>query len=91
MSYNITDFSLVFILRSAAELGAKKALCATGLIKPYLSKAEAFRLFGRANVESWIGSGLLTPRKDGDHSSCWRIGRLEAESIKCAMEIIRIL
>lgn len=91
MSYNLTDFSLVFILRTAAELGAKKALCATGLIRPYLSKAEASRLFGRANIEHWLDTGLLTPCKDGDHSCCWRIDRLEAESIKFAMEIIRIL
>ena len=68
-------------MQAGAELGAIIALIKTGKLKPYITKAEAFRLYGRKNIERWLADGLLTPRKDGDHSAAWRIDRLEAELI----------
>lgn len=90
MSYLLTEFSLNSLFVYAAELGAKQALCAVGILKPYMTKAEAFRLFGRKNIEHWLELGLITPRKDGGQSARWRIDRLEAESIKYALELLRI-
>ena len=69
------------LLQAGAELGAIIALIKTGKLKPYITKAEAFRLYGRKNIERWLADGLLTPRKDGDHSAAWRIDRLEAKLI----------
>jgi hypothetical protein len=69
------------LLQAGAELGAIAALIKTGKLKPYITKAEAYRLYGRKNVERWLDDGLLTPRKDGNHSAGWRIDRLEAELI----------
>jgi hypothetical protein len=70
---------LAIIIRLAAELGATVALIRAGKLKPYLKKAEAFKLYGRSKVEHWIDAGQVTPRKDGDHSACWRIDRMEIE------------
>ena len=85
---NIPIYSL---LQIAAELGAIEALIRVGKLKPFLKKAEAFRLFGRKNIERWIEEGLITPRKDGEHSAAWRIDRLEAEAISKAKIILRYI
>ena len=79
------------LLQAGAELGALIALIKTGQIKPYITKAEAFRRYGRKNVERWLDDGLLTPRKDGDHSASWRIDRLEAELIVKARFLLQHL
>lgn len=77
----ISRSQLATLLAQAAELGAKKALSETGVIKPYLKKSEAYRLYGRANVERWIQEGLVTPRKDGNDSAAWRLERIELNAI----------
>ena len=43
----ITPLTLRTMLADAAELGAQTALTNAGLIKPWISKAEAFRLCGQ--------------------------------------------
>jgi hypothetical protein len=72
-------------------MGAVVAMAKTGKVRPYISKNEAFRLYGRKNVERWIDDGLVTPRKDGDHSAAWRIDRIELESIVKARELLQSL
>ena len=79
------------LLQTGAELGALIALISTGQIKPYITKAQAFRLYGRKNIERWLNEGLLTPRKDGDHSAGWRIDRLELELIVKARFLLQHL
>lgn len=81
MNNEISPAYLAMLLKNAAELGALTALIRTGKIKPYVNKSESFRLYTRKNIESWIKSGLITPRKDGDHSAAWRIDRIEAEAV----------
>ena len=75
------------ILAAAAELGATRALIAAGQLKPYLKKSEAFRIYGRKNVESWIVKGFITARKDGDGSAAWRIDRMEITVLAAAIEL----
>lgn len=77
------------LLQAAAELGAIQALVGAGKLKAYLKKAEAFRLYGRKNIEHWIDQGLITPRKDGNDSACWRIDRMEAEALDKAHHILK--
>jgi hypothetical protein len=91
MDIQISTRQLQFLLQEAAEMGASLALARTGMIKPYLKKAEAFRLYGRNKVERWIEEGLITPRKDGNHSACWRIDRLEIEALVKAHLILQFL
>jgi len=52
-----------------------------GIIKPYLSKQEAYKTYGRGLVDRWIKEELITARKDGTSSAKWRIDRLEIESV----------
>jgi hypothetical protein len=91
MEIQINIYTLEKLLAEAAEMGAKAALSRIGKLRPYLKKAEAFRLYGRRNVEHWITEGLVTARKDGDHSASWRIERLEIEAVCKAKNLIRFL
>jgi len=84
MDITISAHQLAILLEQAAEMGVKLALTRSGHLKPYLKKSEAYRLFGRKNVEHWIESGLVKPRKDGDHSATWRLERLELEAVSKA-------
>ena len=86
----INPFELKVITESAAELGALSALIKIGKLKPYLNKSEAFKMFGRATVENWVKDGLITVSKDGDHSSAWRIDRLEIELLSKVLTIARL-
>lgn len=79
------------LLQAGAELGATITLIETGRLKPYITKAEAYRRYGRKNIERWLEEGLLTPRKDGNHSAGWRINRLEAELIVKARFLLQHL
>jgi hypothetical protein len=88
MDITISTHHLALLIEQAAEMGAKHALTQTGHLKPYLKKSEAYRQFGRRNVEHWIDDGLLSPRKDGDHSAAWRLDRLELEAIAKADDLL---
>jgi hypothetical protein len=69
------------MLSEAAELGATRALAQAGVIKPFLTQAEAFRLYGRGNVESWVTAGLILSKKDGDFNTKVRLDRIQLEVI----------
>jgi hypothetical protein len=77
VAMEITRGQLSELLLDAAELGAQKALIGAGLLKPYLSKSQAFRRYGRKIVERWLAERLITPRKDGTDSASWRLDRVE--------------
>lgn len=91
MELQLSTHQLKMLIREAAEMGAILALTQTGKLKPYLKKSEAFRKYGRRQVEHWVDQGLITIRKDGDHSAAWRIDRLELEAIARSSELLRFL
>lgn len=91
MEIQINIYTLEKLLAEAAEMGARDALSRIGKLRPYLKKSEAFRLYGRKNVEHWIMEGLVTARKDGDHSASWRIERLEIDAVNKAKNLLRFL
>ncbi len=91
MDMQLSPQQLKLIIKEAAELGAVIALTKVGKIKPYLKKSEAFRKYGRANIENWTEQGLITLRKDGNHSAAWRIDRMEVEVIVRSIELLRYL
>jgi len=91
MLLQLEAFQLKAIIREAAEMGAVLALTKTGQLKPYLKKSEAFRKYGRSNIENWVAEGLITIRKDGGHSATWRIDRLEIEVIVRSADLLRLL
>jgi hypothetical protein len=82
---------LTRVVEAAARLGAIHAFVRSGTLKPYMKRAEAFRLYGRKYVERWIAQGLITPRKDGNHSAAWRIDRLEIEALAVATSLLRYI
>ena len=84
MQLTISQTELQVMLAKAAEIGATRALAAVGSIKPYLNKQEAFKLYGRSNVNRWLKEGLITPRKDGTASANWRLDRVELETVSKA-------
>lgn len=49
-----------------------------GLLKPYLSQAEAYRMYGRAKITQWIREGWIKPVKDTDN------GKMRFERIHLA-------
>jgi hypothetical protein len=51
---------LVHLLKNAAEQGVSKALAESGQLQDQLTKAEAYRLYGRGNVDRWISEGLIS-------------------------------
>lgn len=79
MEISITHLRI--LLSEAAELGAIKALAKAGVIRPFINKSEAFKLYGRTNIEKWLKAGLITPRKDGAKSCQWRLERSELETV----------
>jgi hypothetical protein len=85
----ISPLLLELLTKEAAELGAISTLVKTGKLKPFLKKTEAFKFFGRNNVEHWLERGLVTKRKDGTHSAAWRLDRLELEIIVRATTLLK--
>jgi len=53
----ITELST--ILKIAAKAGAEKALAGSGGLPESISKAEAYRLYGRGNVDRWLQEWLI--------------------------------
>ncbi|RZJ92792.1 MAG: hypothetical protein EOO20_00305 [Chryseobacterium sp.] len=91
MNITLTSHQIQLMLQDAAELGATQALSKLGKIKPTLKKKQAFRRYGRRNVEYWISLGLIAPFKDTKHSSAWRINRLEADALSKSYGAMRYL
>ena len=91
MDFIISPYQLKLIIREAAEMGAIQALTKAGKLKPYLKKSDAYRKYGRANIEQWAAKGLITIRKDGDYSAAWRIDRMEVEAIVKSIGLLRYL
>lgn len=73
--------TLRHFLIEAAELGAQQALIESGHLKPYMSKSEAYKMYGRANVDRWVQEGIVNLIKDGIDSAKIRISRIEIETV----------
>lgn len=85
MTYFFEEKHLKDLLADAVEIGFKKGLM-TGTVsetklKPYISKKQAYNLYGRTIVDRWTKEGLVKEIKDGDNSSTIRIDRIQLEII----------
>lgn len=76
-----TEIEFRNALIDAAELGAQKALEMAGCISPMMKVTEAYRQYGRRQVERWIKERLINPKKDGENTSAVRISRVEISSV----------
>ena len=77
MSIALEMYQIQNLMADANETGAMRALIETGNLKPFLSKSEADRQYGRGTVDRWIKEGLITPGKDGGASSKIRLDRMQ--------------
>jgi hypothetical protein len=65
---------LITILKIASADGAEKALTSAGQLSDHLSKARAYSIYGRSNVDRWLRENLI-------QISDKRINRLKLEAI----------
>jgi len=67
------------LLIEVAKTGAVKALVSVDKLSPYMSKSDAYRMYGRSTVDKWIKMGIL--RIMGEENEKQRIDRVEINAI----------
>lgn len=82
---------LVHLLKNAAEQGTSNALAESGQLQDQLSKAEAYRLYGRGNVDRWISEGLISPTITKGESSRKCLNRKKLEAVAASSNRITYL
>jgi hypothetical protein len=75
----LKEFSGIF--QTAIMDGANKAFAASGIMQDQLTKAEAYRRYGRDNVDRWLKEGLLKPSNKHAPISPKLIDRAKLESV----------
>lgn len=72
------------LIREAVSEGTDKVLADAGLPEAWVSKAEAYRLYGRSQVDRWIAEGLFAPKGRQRFTVPSRISRERLEAIAAA-------
>lgn len=67
------------MLTDAAEVGATKALARVGKTKEYITKAEAYRRYGRGAVDGWVRTGVVSTHKDDGGNAHLRLSSIQLE------------
>lgn len=57
------QFDLSHVLQNAVLDAADKVIRQNNILPDYYTKAQAYRLHGRSNIDRWIGEGLIKPAK----------------------------
>lgn len=80
---------LARFIRAVAKMTATEMLVATGGLKNYMSKSEAYRRWGRRDVDQWIEDGYVEIVNDapGDLGKK-RINRAQIESVAEAQDLV---
>jgi len=65
----------------AVSKGTDEALYAANALPDTLTKAQAYGIYGRSNVDRWIQEGLIHPVKKQNSSSKKFIDRLKLEAV----------
>lgn len=76
---NMKQFDLSFLISKAVLEGTDKVIRQNKMLPDYYTKAQAYRLHGRSNVDRWIGEGLIIPAKISRKS----IDRAKLEHVAC--------
>lgn len=84
------DFKLAAMLEKAAELGALKVLKEAGLIKQYMSRNEAAKVYGRTQVDRWIKYGKITPMNVLP-GRMLRLDRVRLAALSASEELVRFV
>jgi len=72
---------LVILLKNATTTGTTKALAECSHLGDQLSKAEAYRLYGRGSVDRWISEGLIRPSANNGKNPSKCLDREKVEAI----------
>lgn len=80
----ISTFELRILLKDAAEIGAQAALSKAGILKEWISKAEAYRRYGERTVQRWISEGKVKPRRPSPNAVKAFINLQEIETVNKA-------
>lgn len=81
IEFTLQAYEIRRIMADSMELGVKKTLVELGLLTPYLTKQQAYKMYGRALVDRWIKEKLVTKVKDGTNTSSIRLSRMELEMV----------
>jgi hypothetical protein len=68
-------------LQVAAKVASVQTLVSAGIITPYISLRESYRLYGEGTVNRWIKEGVLTKIRDGEGNVKTRISRVQLEAV----------
>lgn len=72
---------MFLLVKESAETGAATALAGNITQPDKITKSEAYRLYGRTNVDRWFKEGLLKPAVSADKKSLKCIDRKKLEAI----------
>ncbi len=61
---NLSSKELAILLKNAAQEGVDNAIKKEQPIPNKLTKATAYRLYGRSNVDRWLRYGLISTHTD---------------------------
>jgi hypothetical protein len=75
---------LIIVLRIASEQSAGLVLIAKATLKDNFSKSQAYKIYGRSNVDRWIGEGLIS-------LSGTKISRVKLEAIAASSNRVTYL
>jgi len=77
----ISTEELSILFQSAVKAGAERCFRDGRLLKNQLSLADAYAIYGRANVDRWITEKLIVTRIGGNGISRKSISRSELEAV----------
>jgi len=69
------------LLKEAVTAGANKALAESGQLPDTLTRAQAYRLYGRNNVDRWCKEKLIHPVARAGSGKKKFIDRLKLEAV----------
>lgn len=78
----IEDLSL--LMHNAVQAGVAKAVAESGAISPVISKADAYRIYGRSNVDRWLTEHLISPLNTPGKGSKRFLDRIKLDGVAAA-------
>lgn len=81
---------LATLLKNAAEQGTANAIKEERPVPDQLTKANAYRLYGRSNVDRWLHEGLISAQQPTDTSQIF-LDRSELEAVAASSNRITYL
>lgn len=84
MITNGMTIELARILLESVNDATEKVMSENTIQRERISKADAYRLYGRSQVDRWIAEGLLTPTKGKSSIPKSGIDRKKLEAVSAA-------